>query len=46
MTAEDEQEYLKSKETEGEDVDEDKEDFLICSITKDGKVIIPGRDED
>ncbi|MDD1623568.1 MAG: hypothetical protein LUO94_02230 [Methylococcaceae bacterium] len=30
----------------GVDVGEELDDSLICSFTKDGKVIIPGRDDD
>ncbi|MDO8312641.1 MAG: hypothetical protein Q7T25_11945 [Sideroxyarcus sp.] len=46
MTAENEKDNLKSDiDEEGQDKDKDQ-DFLICSFTQYGKVIIPGRDED
>lgn len=30
----------------GVDVGEEQDDLLICSFTKDGKVLIPGRDDE
>jgi len=30
----------------GVDLGKDDADFLVCSFTKNGKVIIPGRDDD
>lgn len=30
----------------GIDTGEEQKDFLICTITQDGKVLIPGRDDD
>jgi hypothetical protein len=30
----------------GVDIGEEQEDFLICTITSNGKVLIPGRDDD